>query len=59
MKVEELQEEIKSGKSALFSISVNTDTFIICGHNKLGINCYMTKPRYYEKFKKEYITKEL
>lgn len=59
MNVEKLQKEIKEGKSALFSISVNTDTFPICNHNKLGIACYMTKPMFYEEFKKDYIEKEI
>ena len=59
MNVEKLQKEIKDGKSALFSISVNTDTFLICNHNKLGITCYMAKPMFYEDFKKKYITDEL
>lgn len=59
MNVEKLQKEIKEGKSALFSISVNTDTFLICNHNKLGITCYMAKPMFYEEFKKNYIASEL
>ena len=59
MNVEKLQKEIKDGKSALFSISVNTDTFPICNHNKLGITCYMAKPMFYDDFKKDYIEKEI
>lgn len=55
----QLEEEIKEGKSALFSISVNTDTFLICNHNKLGITCYMAKPMFYDDFKKDYIEKEI
>lgn len=55
----QLEEEIKDGKSALFSISVNTDSFLICNHNKLGITCYMAKPMFYEEFKKNYIADEL
>ena len=59
MNVEKLQKEIKDGKSALFSISVNTDTFPICNHNRLGITCYMAKPILYEVFKEDYIEKEI
>lgn len=59
IKVTELKDEIKNGKSALFSVSVNTDTFIICNHEKMGITSYMAKPRFYEEFKKDYIASEL
>lgn len=54
IKVEELQKKIENGEACLFSISVNTDTFNICNHAKLGITPYMAKPRYYEEFKDLY-----
>ena len=48
---------VNSGKIAIFPVNKNTDTFLLCNHNKMNIKPYLMKNRLFETFKKDYLSK--
>lgn len=62
LEAEEITEEnllnlVNSGKIAVFPVSKNTDTFLLCNHNKMNIKPYLMTKRVFEVFKKDYLSK--
>lgn len=62
LEAEEITEEkllnlVNSGKIAVFPVNKNTDTFLLCNHNKMNIKPYLMKNKLFEAFKKDYINK--
>ena len=62
LEAEEITEEklfslVNSGKIAIFPVNKNTDTFLLCNHNRMNIKPYLMKNRLFETFKKDYLSK--